>query len=96
MFSSILLFAAGGFVAMLTLPEALNFLLQAGGRPALSRCSTADRYLSLVALMIVAFGIAFEFPVVLVFLLLARVLTTRQLRNWRRWAIGPDRRRSPP
>jgi sec-independent protein translocase protein TatC len=37
--------------------------------------------------MIVAFGISFEFPVVLVFLLIARVLTTRQLRRWRRYAI---------
>ena len=37
--------------------------------------------------MIVAFGIAFEFPVLLVFLLLARIITTRQLRAWRRWAI---------
>ena len=40
---------------------------------------TADKYLGLVSLMIVAFGVAFEFPVVLVFLLLARVLTTQQL-----------------
>jgi sec-independent protein translocase protein TatC len=37
--------------------------------------------------MIVAFGVAFEFPVLLVFLLLARIITTRQLRSWRRWAI---------
>ena len=37
--------------------------------------------------MIVAFGLAFEFPVVLVFLLLAGVITTRQLRQWRRMAI---------
>ena len=37
--------------------------------------------------MILAFGLAFEFPVVLVFLLLARVITTQQLRKWRRWAI---------
>jgi len=42
---------------------------------------------TLVALMIVAFGVSFEFPVVLVFLLLARVLTTEQLRRWRRWAL---------
>ena len=48
---------------------------------------TGSSYLTLVALMIVAFGISFEFPVVLVFLLLARVLTTAQLRKWRRWAI---------
>jgi sec-independent protein translocase protein TatC len=36
--------------------------------------------------MILAFGLSFEFPVILVFLLLARVLTTRQLRDWRRYA----------
>jgi sec-independent protein translocase protein TatC len=84
--TSIVLFAFGGLVALLTLPKALEFLLTVGGdqlRPEL----TADKYLSLVSLMIVAFGVAFEFPVVLVFLLLARVLTTRQLRRWRRPAI---------
>jgi sec-independent protein translocase protein TatC len=37
--------------------------------------------------MIVAFGLAFEFPVILVFLLLARVISTVQLRKWRRYAI---------
>jgi sec-independent protein translocase protein TatC len=84
--SSIALFALGGFVAMLTLPEALNFLLNAGGSN-LQPLLTADRYISLVALMIVAFWIAFEFPVLLMFLLLARVLTTQRLRKWRRWAI---------
>ena len=84
--TSIVLFAFGALVALLTLPKALEFLLDIGGsqlRPEL----TADKYLSLVSLMIVAFGIAFEFPVVLMFLLLARVLTTRQLRRWRRPAI---------
>jgi sec-independent protein translocase protein TatC len=82
-FSSIVLFGLGGLVAFLTLPRALEFLLDVGGsqlRPEL----TADKYLSFVSLMTVAFGVAFEFPVVLVFLLLARVLTTRQLRQWRR------------
>lgn len=84
--TSMVLFAFGALVALLTLPKALEFLLDIGGsdlRPQL----TADKYLSFVSLMIVAFGIAFEFPVVLVFLLLARVLTTRQLRRWRRPAI---------
>ena len=83
--SSIFLFILGGFVALLTLEPALNFLLQIGGssvKPAL----TYDKYVGLVSLMIVAFGLSFEFPVVLMFLLLARVLTTRQLRAWRRYA----------
>ena len=84
--SSIVLFIFGGFIALLTLEPALNFLLNIGGadlRPEL----TADKYLSLVGLMIVAFGVAFEFPVVLMFLLLARVITTAQLRKVRRWAL---------
>ena len=38
-------------------------------------------------LMIAAFGVAFEFPVLLVFLLLVRAVNTRQLRNVRRWMI---------
>jgi len=37
--------------------------------------------------MILAFGLAFEFPIILMFLLIARVLTTQQLRKWRRIAI---------
>jgi sec-independent protein translocase protein TatC len=84
--SAILLFAFGAFVAFQTLEPALRFLIDTGGsvqQPLL----TADRYLSLVSLMIVAFGVSFEFPVVLVFLLLARVLTTARLRKWRRGAI---------
>lgn len=84
--SSIVLFALGAAVALLTLTQALDFLLSIGGsslRPEL----TADKYLSLVGLMIVAFGVSFQFPVILMFLLLARVLHTQQLRRWRRPAI---------
>ncbi len=84
--TSILLFSLGGFVALLTLPKALDFLLNLGGSE-LEPLLTADRYLSLVTLMVVAFGVAFEFPVVLTFLLLARVITTAQLRRWRRGTI---------
>jgi len=84
--ASLFLFAIGAGVALLTLPKALDFLLNAGGdelRPLL----TADKYIGLVSLMILAFGLAFEFPVLLVFLLIARVITTEQLAHFRRWAI---------
>jgi sec-independent protein translocase protein TatC len=84
--TSIVLFVVGGIVALLTLEPALDFLLNIGGSD-LKPLLTADRYISLVALMIVAFGLSFEFPVVLMFLLLARVITTQQLRQWRRWAL---------
>jgi sec-independent protein translocase protein TatC len=84
--SAIVLFLVGALVAFLTLEPALRFLIDVGGS-AQQPLFTSDKYLTLVSLMIVAFGLSFEFPVVLVFLLLARVLTTRQLRRWRRWAI---------
>lgn len=84
--ASVVLFVIGGLVALLTLEPALRFLLNAGGDGMVARL-TADKFLSLVSLMIVAFGIAFEFPVVLSFLLLARIITTAQLRRWRRWAV---------
>ncbi len=84
--SSVALFALGGVVALLTLPQALDFLLNVGGQEQ-TPLLTADKYIGLVSLMIVAFGLAFEFPVVLVFLLIARIIDTGQLRRFRRWAV---------
>ncbi|MFI5045542.1 MAG: twin-arginine translocase subunit TatC [Acidimicrobiia bacterium] len=84
--SSLFLFACGAAVAFLTLEPALNFLLKIGGSD-LTPALTADKYISLVGLMIIAFGLSFEFPVILMFLLLAHVISTAQLRKWRRYAI---------
>jgi sec-independent protein translocase protein TatC len=84
--SSIFLFLLGGLVAMLTFPQALKFLIGVGGS-GLTPLFTPGKYLSLIILMIVAFGVAFEFPILLVFLQLARVLTSRRLRKWRRPAV---------
>lgn len=84
--SAIVLFALGAFVAFLTLEPALRFLIDVGGS-AQQPLFTTDRYLTLVSLMVVAFGLSFEFPIVLVFLLIARVITTQNLRKARRWAI---------
>jgi len=66
--------------------ESLEFLLGAGGSQVQPFIS-ADKYLTLVTLMVAAFGVAFEFPVLLVFLLLVRAVNTRQLRSVRRWMI---------
>jgi sec-independent protein translocase protein TatC len=84
--ASLVLFALGAAVAFLTLEPALKFLIQVGG-PSQTPQYTSDKYLTLVSLMVVAFGLSFEFPVILVFLLIAGVLKTAQLRKARRWAI---------
>jgi sec-independent protein translocase protein TatC len=83
--SAIVLFVMGGFVAWFTIDKALDFLLGVGGS-SLQPFISADKYLSMVTLMLIAFGVAFEFPLLLVFLLLVRVVNTRQLRQARRWA----------
>jgi sec-independent protein translocase protein TatC len=73
-------------VAYLTFPHALNFLDHIGG-PSLTEILDPTKYLSLIVLMMTVFGLTFEFPVLLVSLELAGVLTPKQLSSWRRWAI---------
>jgi sec-independent protein translocase protein TatC len=83
--SAVVLFLLGCVVAWFTVSKALDFLLSVGGssiRPLID----VNKYLTLVMLMFAAFGFAFEFPLLLVFLLLVGVLNTRQLRSSRRWA----------
>jgi sec-independent protein translocase protein TatC len=82
---SIVLFAMGCVVAWFTVEKALDFLLGIGGsglRPLID----ANKYLTLVMLMIAAFGFSFEFPLLLIFLLLVGAVTTAQLRHVRRFA----------
>lgn len=84
--SSVVLFLAGGAVALFTFPRALDFLVAVGGTQTETLYSPAP-YLRLIVLMIAAFGLAFEFPVLLVFLQLAGVLTPARLGQWRRGAV---------
>jgi sec-independent protein translocase protein TatC len=84
--SSVVLFALGGYIAYLTFPRALDFLVHIGGT-SLDVRPTPTKYLQLILLMILAFGLSFEFPVFLVFLELVGVVTSAQLRRWRRWAV---------
>jgi sec-independent protein translocase protein TatC len=86
LFAIVILFALGCIVAWFTVQQALRFLLGAGGSQ-IQPFISADKYLTLVALMVAAFGVAFEFPVLLVFLLLVRVINTRQLSSVRRYMI---------
>lgn len=84
--ASILLFLFGVFVALQTFEPALRFLTGVGGND-LNPNFTASKYLSFILLMFVAFGVAFEFPILLVALEVAGVLTSQRLRKWRRPAI---------
>ena len=81
--ASTLLFVLGVAVAFLTLPKAIGFLASLGGSGIITFFQ-ADRYLRFVLFMGLAFGLSFEFPLVLVFLSMVGVLSSRaMLRAWR-------------
>jgi sec-independent protein translocase protein TatC len=84
--SSVALFALGAFIAYWTLPKALGFLIGFAGEGFVPQV-TGDRFLGFMMLVTLAFGLSFEFPIALVFLNVAGVVSTGQLRQWRRWAI---------
>ncbi|HEY1443348.1 MAG TPA: twin-arginine translocase subunit TatC [Acidimicrobiales bacterium] len=84
--SSFALFLAGAATAYIVLPHALGWLRSVGG-PNLQAIYDPIPYLGLILLMMTIFGLTFEFPVVLVSLELARVVTPAQLLKWWRWAI---------
>ena len=86
--SSVALFTLGAALAFWTIPKALQFFIDIGGGDNLQNPEyELGKYLSLVLFMMLAFGIGFEFPVLLVFLQMVKVLTWRQLASWRRYAI---------
>jgi sec-independent protein translocase protein TatC len=84
--SSIVLFAAGGFFAYLTLEKGLSLLLGFGGNGLVSVLD-GTRYLSYVIAMLMIFGLSFELPLLVLMLNLAGVVTTTKLRSWRRMEI---------
>src|SRR5436309_4826598 len=84
--SAIVLFIMGAALAYWTLPKALDWLSNVGGNN-ITQAYTADKYYQLIAYMMLAFGICFEFPIVLIFLQMAGIVSTDWLRKYRRHAI---------
>lgn len=80
------LFAGGLVFAYLVIPKGLEILLNFGG-DAIAPALTAGQYISFYLSTSVAFGIVFELPLILIFLVLARVVTGPQLRRFRPYAL---------
>lgn len=84
--ASIVLFLVGCAIVYVVLPHTLGWLIGIGG-PSITALLNPNAYLSLVLLLMVLFGVMFEFPVLLVALQLAGVLSPATLlRHWR-WAV---------
>ena len=86
--SSVVLFVMGGAVAYWTLTPALDFLISWSGS-GVEPNFQVSKYVSLVGLMIGAFCVTFEFPVLLVFLQLVGAVRPRTLlQKWRFAVMG--------
>ncbi len=85
--SALALFMLGAGLAYYTLPQALDFLVAIGGSDNFVTAFAPAKYFTLITYMMLAFGIGFEFPILLVFLQLAGILSSRSLRRARRFAV---------
>ncbi len=85
---SLVLFAVGVVFAYLTMDKGLQFLLTVGG-DGLVTLPDLQSYLSFVTVTLFAFGLAFLFPVVLVFLNLVGALSASRMGGmWRGMLVG--------
>lgn len=85
----IVLFIIGGGVGYLVFPRVVQFLVsQAGGLggEGLTFLLTVSDYVTQFALVLAIFGVVFELPVVLTFLAMIGVVSSRFLRSKRRYA----------
>ena len=84
--AGVVLFFSGAALAYWSLPRALEFLKDIGG-PDLVSLFSPKEYLGFVVKMMVAFGIAFQFPIVLIGLQAMGVVENRTLRRVRSYAV---------
>jgi sec-independent protein translocase protein TatC len=84
--AALTLFLAGTALAYVSVSRGLDFFLTLGGDH-ITVILSIQAYLSFLTLMLLAFGIAFEFPVVILFLNLVGVLSAARMRAWRRGMI---------
>jgi len=85
--SALVLFTMGAGLAYYTLPRALEFLVDIGGSDNFVTAFAPGKYFTLITYMMLAFGIGFEFPILLIFLQMAGILSSQALRRGRRYAI---------
>jgi sec-independent protein translocase protein TatC len=85
-FAAMALFLLGAALAFYSLTPALEFLINVGGE-GLNQEFRPAPYFELITYMMLAFGVGFEFPIVLIFLQLAGILEAKTLRANRRYAV---------
>jgi sec-independent protein translocase protein TatC len=80
------LFVAGNVLAYLSLGRSMHYLLDLTPH-GVGNYIQVDLYISFVMTIMLAFGIAFELPLLIIMLNLAGILTHERFRKWRRMLI---------
>lgn len=81
-----LLFFAGAVLSYLVLSKGLEFLLTVGGG-SITTLLDVGSYMRYVVAMLMVFGIALEFPLLLIMLNFAGVLTYARMKSWWRGTV---------
>lgn len=84
--TALVLFVTGVVFAYFTISRGLQFLLSVGG-DGIVTLPSIQSYLSFVTLTLLAFGVAFLFPVIVVFLNFVGVFPAHRMRSWRRGMV---------
>lgn len=85
-FLSQVLFLLGGAFSYFVIPKGLEFLLGFGGQNLISLMD-ADRYLGFLIQTMIAFGVSFEYPLLICVLVLMGVVRHAWLKEYRRHAF---------
>ena len=85
-FGTLFFFAMGGLFAYFVIPIGLAFLATFLGGNAVY-LPDLGAYLSFLALVVLVFGVTFEMPVALCLLGAAGIVSSQQLRRWRKVAV---------
>ena len=84
--AALVLFVTGTVFAYFTISRGLQFLLTVGG-DGIVTLPSIQSYLSFVTLTLLGFGVAFLFPVIVLFLNFVGVFPSSRMRSWRRGMV---------
>ena len=84
--AALVLFVTGTVFAYFTISRGLQFLLTVGG-DGIVTLPSIQSYLSFVTLTLLGFGVAFLFPVIVLFLNFVGIFPSSRMRSWRRGMV---------